>query len=76
MDPPRVGACGRFCLERSNFGPQSPTACATHVDGDSDLNFENYDLFHLWNFHAQFPDTGRGVHARLWQANWDVDVRR
>jgi len=35
--------------------------------------FENndYDLFH-----AQSPDTGRGVHARTWRANRDVDVRR
>ena len=38
--------------------------------GDSDPNFENYDLFH-----AQSPDTGRGVHARSWRANRDVDVR-
>ena len=27
-------------------------------------------------FHAQSPDTGRGVHARSWRANRDVDVRR
>lgn len=25
---------------------------------------------------AQSPDTGRGVHARSWRANRDVDVRR
>jgi len=24
-------------------------------------------------FHAQFPDIGRGVHARSWRANRDVD---
>ena len=24
-------------------------------------------------FHAQSPDTGRGVHARSWRANRDVD---
>ena len=33
--------------------------------------FENCSLFH-----AQSPDTGRGVHARSWRANRDVDVRR
>ena len=34
----------------------SLAACATHAGGDSDLNFENCDIFH-----AQSPDTGRGV---------------
>ena len=36
-----------------------------------DPNFKNCDLFH-----AQSPDTRRGVHARSWRANRDVDVRR
>ena len=60
-------------LDRSRklVGLQSPAACATRAGGDSDPNFENYDLFH-----AQSPDTGRGVHARSWRANRDVDVRR
>ena len=52
-------------------GLQSPAACATRAGGDSDPNFENYDLFH-----AQSPDTGCGVHARTWRAYRDVDVRR
>jgi len=50
-------------------GLQSP-ACATRAGGDSDPNSENYDLFH-----AQFPDTGRGVHACSWRASRDVDIR-
>ena len=37
----------------------------------ADPNFENYGLFH-----AQSADTGRGVHARSWRGNRDVDVRR
>ena len=45
--------------------------CATRAAGDSDPNFENYDLFH-----AQSPDTGRGVHARSWRAKQKDDVRR
>ena len=59
-------------LDRSRklVGLQSPTACATRVGGDSDPNFENYDLFH-----AQSPDTWCGVHARSWRAYRDVDVR-
>jgi len=58
-------------LDRSRnlVGLQLPAACATRADGDSDSNFENYDLFH-----AQFPVTERGVHARSWRANRDVDV--
>ena len=35
---------------------QSPAACATRAGGDPD--FENCGIFH-----AQSPDTGRGVHA-------------
>ena len=31
---------------RKLVGLQSPTACATRAGGDSDPNFENYDLFH------------------------------
>jgi len=61
-------------LDRSQkklLGLQSPAACATRAGGDSGPNFENYDLTH-----AQFPDTGRGLHARSWHANRDVDVRR
>ena len=49
---------------------QSPAACATRLGGDSDPNFENFDLFH-----AQSSDTGCRVHARSWRANRDVDVR-
>ena len=60
-------------LDRSRklVGLQSPVACATRAGGDSGPNFENFDLFH-----AQSPDTARGVHARSWLANRDVDVRR
>jgi len=45
-------------LDRSRklVGLQSPAACATRAGGDSDPNFENYDLFH-----DQSPDTGCGV---------------
>jgi len=50
---------------------QSPAACATRAGADSDHNFENCDLFH-----AQSPGTGRGVHARSWRENRDVDARR
>ena len=46
------------------------SAGTTRVGGDSDPNFENYDLFH-----AQSPNTGCGVHARSWRVNRDVDVR-
>jgi len=54
----------------SLVGLQSPAVCATRVGDDSDSNFENYDLFH-----ARSPDTGRGLHARSWRANRDVDAR-
>jgi len=61
-----VGSYGLFAwsglvLDRSRklVGLQSPAACATRAGGDSGPDFENYDLFH-----AQSPDTGRGVHAR------------
>ena len=52
-------------------GLQSPAACATRTGGNSSPNTENNDFFH-----AQSPGTGRDVHARLWRANRDVDVRR
>ena len=67
-----IFAWSDLILDRSRklVGLQSPAACATRAGGDSDPNFENYDLFH-----AQSPDTGRGVHARSWRANRDVDVR-
>ena len=61
----------RVAAEAQLVGLQSPAACATHASGDSGPNFENYDLLH-----AQSPGTGRGVHARSWRANRDVDVRR
>jgi len=59
-------------LDRSRklVGLQSSAACATRAGGDSGPNFEDCSLFH-----AQSPDIGRGVHARFWRANWDVDVR-
>jgi len=41
---------------RELVGRQSSAACATRVGGDSDPNFENYDLFH-----SQSPDTGHGA---------------
>ena len=68
-----IFAWNDLILDRSRklVGLQSPTACATRLDGDSDPNFENYDLFN-----AQIPDTGRGVHARSWRTNRDVKVRR
>ena len=54
-----MGSCShirleRLILDRSRklVGLQSPAACATRVGGDSDPNFDNYDLFH-----AQSPDT-------------------
>ena len=52
-------------------GVSSSFACAIRSGGDSDPNFENYGIFH-----AQSPDTGRGVHARSWRTNRDADVRR
>ena len=68
----KISAWSELILDRSRklVGLQSPAACATRVGGDSDPNFENYDLFH-----AQCPDTGCCVHARSWRANRDVDVR-
>ena len=56
---------------RKLVGLQSPATCAARVGGGSDPNFENCDLFH-----NQSPDTGRGVHARLWRANRNNDARR
>ena len=38
---------------------------------DSGPGLENYDLFH-----AQSPDSGRGLHAHSWRENRDVDFRR
>ena len=77
-DPTRLGSNSCLCLERPHLIPQphasglqSPTVCTTRAGGESDPNFENHDLFH-----AQSPDTGRGVHARSWRANLDVDVGR
>jgi len=57
-------AWSNLILERSLklLGLQSSAACATRAGGDSDPNIEIYDLFH-----AQSPDTGRGVHARSWR---------
>ena len=56
-----IFAWGDFIFDRGRklVGLQSPAACATRADGDSDPNFENYDLFH-----TKFPDIGRTVHAR------------
>ena len=67
-----VFAWSDLVLDRSRklAGLQSLAACATRAGGDSDPNFENYDLFH-----AQSPETGRSVHALSWRANRDVDVR-
>ena len=68
-----IFAWSDFILDRSRklVGLQSPATCATRAGGDSGPNFENYVLFH-----AQSPGTGRGVHARSWRANRDVNVRR
>ena len=68
MRPFSPGATSSW-ISLNLVGLQLPAACATRADGDSDSNFENYDLFH-----AQFPVTERGVHARSWRANRDVDV--
>jgi len=67
-----IYAWSGLILDRSRklVGLQLP-ACATHAGGDSDPNFENYDLFH-----AQSPDTGHNTHARSWRANRNVDVKR
>jgi len=76
-DPSRVGSCGLFSwsdliLDRSRklFGLQLPAASATRAGGDSGPNSENFGLFH-----AQSPDTGRGIHARSWRANRDMNAR-
>ena len=74
-----MGSCGHFAWSDLILDRSCKLVClqsfaavsATRSGGDSDQNFENYDLFH-----AQPPDTGRGVHARSWRANRDVDVRR
>ena len=68
-----IFAWSDLILDRSRklVGLQSPAACATRAGGDSDPNFENYDIFH-----ARSLDTGRGVHARSWQPNRDVDIGR
>jgi len=73
LDGHAIFAWSDLILDRSrNFvGLQSPAACATRAVGDSGPNFENCGLFH-----AQSPDTGRGVHARSWRANRYLDVRR
>ena len=48
----------------------APLAGDTRASGDTGPNFDNQDLFH-----GQSPDIGRGVHARSWRANRDVDAR-
>ena len=65
-----IFAWSDLILDRSRklVGLQSPAACATR---DSDANFENYDLFH-----AQSPDTGRGVQSRSWRENRNANARR
>ena len=50
---------------RKLVGLQSPAAC------DSGPYFENKDLFH-----AQSPDTERGVHSCSWRTNREVCIRR
>jgi len=66
-----VGSWGHFAWSdlvsdrsRKPVGLQSPAACATHAGGDSNPNFESYDLVH-----AQSPDTRCGGHTRSWRAN-------
>ena len=68
-----VFAWSDLTLDRSRklFGLQLSAAFATSAGGDFDPEFENCGIFH-----AQSLDTGRGVHARSWRANRDVDVRR
>ena len=60
------------------FAPKMPKALnmsEMRAGGESGPTFENCGLFH-----AQSPDTGRGVHARSWRgyprAQRDVEVRR
>ena len=71
----QIFAWSDLILDRSRklAGLQSPTACAARAGGESDPNFENYDIF---DAQSPSPDTGRGVHARSWRANLDVDVGR
>ena len=69
-----IFAWSGLILDRSRklIGLQSPAACAMRAGGDSDRNFENYDLYS-----RRVPGhRGRGVHARSWRANQDADVRR
>jgi len=68
-----IFAWSDLILDRSRklVGLESPAACATRAGGDPDPNIDNCDLFH-----AQSPDTGRGLHARSWRANRDVVVKR
>ena len=40
------GTTSSWIASRKLAGLQSPAACATRAGGDSDPNFENYDLFH------------------------------
>jgi len=54
-------------------GLQPPAACATRATRGWRLQSQ---LREPRPFQAQFLDTGRGVHARLWRANREDDVRR
>jgi len=54
---------------RKLVGLQSPADCATRAGRDPGPNSKNCDFFH-----AQSPDTRRGVHARSWRGNRDVNV--
>ena len=51
-------------------GLNSPAACATLAGGNFDPNTQHREL------RPQSPDIGRAVHAHLWRANRDIDVRR
>jgi len=68
-----IFAWSDLILERSSklVGLQSPAACDTRAGGDSGTSSEKCELFH-----AQSPDSGRGVYARSWRKNRDVDVMR
>ena len=59
-----LGATLSWISAASSLGLQSSAACATRAGGDSDL------------FHAQSPDTGRGLHARSRRAIRDDNIRR
>jgi len=61
-----TGAASSLVCSRPPPAPRARVA-----GGDSDPNFENCNLFH-----GQSLDTGRGVNARSWRANHDIDVRR